>query len=154
MLTRSLIGVTLLSLLAVPGRAKTIGSCAWPPVYELPDKCAIPVMMDVGMYVEILDCCSLSIKLKQVASETYEGCTEIRIRSNFDVELGCEIESTGRVPGDYSCFIDDPKVPMTLSENVAVRDVCVKVEKVRIAYAQPGCNIHVANVTITVKPDC
>ena len=40
-----------------------------------------------------------------------------------------------------------------LSENVAVRNVCVKAEKVQILYAAPGLDVHVADVTITVVPE-
>ena len=121
-------------------------------LYLPEEKCVIPVVMDVGMYVEILDMRNLSIKLKQVEFDTYEGCTEIRIKSNFDLQLGCKVKSTGMVPGEYSCSIDNPKVPLDLSENVVVRNVCVKAENVKTLYAAPGLDVHVADVTITVMP--
>lgn len=122
-------------------------------LYSPQKRCVIPVVMDVGMYVEILDIRSLSIKLKQVEFDTFEGCTEIRIRNNFDLELGCKVTPTGLVPGDFSCYVDDPKVPLDLSENVAVRKVCVKAEKVKILSTPPGLDAHVADVTITIVPE-
>jgi hypothetical protein len=122
-------------------------------LYSPQQRCSIPVKMDIGMYVEILDMQNLSIKLKQVEYDTFEGCTEIRIKSNFDLELGCKIKPTGIVPGDYSCWIDNPKVPLDLSENVAVRKVCVKAENVQILYAAPAIDVHVADVTITIVPE-
>jgi len=109
--------------------------------------------MDVGMYVEILDVRSYSIKLQQVAIGTFEGCTDIRIKSNFDLVLGCQVKPTGRVPGDYSCWFDNPKVALDLSENVSVRKVCVKADDVKTLYTAPGSDIHVADVTVTVIPD-
>ncbi len=153
MLRKSLIGVTLLLVLPISMQAKILRSGFGSLLYLPEKKCVIPVVMDIGMYVEILDVQSLSIKLQQVTFDTYEGCTEIRIKSNFDLELGCKVKSTGMVPGKYSCSIDNPKVPLDLSENVAVRNVCVKAEKVKILYTAPGLDVHVADVTVTVMPE-
>jgi hypothetical protein len=153
MLRKSLIAVILLSLLLISmqatGRTRDFDSILFTPQ----KMCVIPVKLDIGMYVEILDIRNLSIKLKQVGFEEFEGCTEIRIRNNFDLELGCKIKSTGIVPGEYSCWIDDPKVPLSLSNNVTERKVCVKAEKVKILYAAPGLDVHVADVTITIVPE-
>ena len=153
MLRKSLIGVTLLLVLPISMQAKILRSSFSSLLYLPEEKCVIPVVMDIGMYVEILDVRSLSIKLKQVTFDTYEGCTDIRIKSNFDLELGCIVKSTGMVPGEYSCSIDNPKVPFDLSENVVVRNVCVKAEKVKVLYTAPGLDVHVADVTVTVMPD-
>ncbi|MBN2592075.1 MAG: hypothetical protein JXA81_01105 [Sedimentisphaerales bacterium] len=152
MLRKSVIGISLMLLLPpslqAASRTRIFGRFPYAPERV----CNIPVVMDVGMYVEILDVQDLSIKLQQVEFETYEGCTEIRIKSNFDLQLMCKIKPTGMVPGKYSCWIDNPKVPLDLSENVAVRNVCVKAEKVKILYTAPGSDVHVADVTITVMP--
>ena len=153
MLRKSLIVVALLLLMPMSMQAKSVRRYLGFPLYLPSDACVIPVTMDVGMYVEILDVSSYSIKLQQVEFGTFEGCTDIRIKSNFDLELACKVKPTGRVPGDYSCWIDNPKVPLDLSENVTVRKVCVKAEKVKILYAAPGLDVHVADVTITVMPD-
>lgn len=153
MLRKSLIVVTLLSLMPMSVQAKSVRRYLGFPLYLPSDTCVIPVTMDVGMYVEILDVRSYSIKLQQVAFETFEGCTEIKIKSNFDLELGCKVKPTGRVPGDYSCWIDNPKVHLDLSENVSVRKVCVKADNVKVLYVPPGEDIHVANVTVTIIPD-
>jgi hypothetical protein len=157
MLKKSLIAVTLVSLLAASAYAGHIHippPCFWPPVYECLEVCEIPVFMDVGMYIEILCQEDLVIKLVQVAFATYEGCVDIRIKSNFNAELGCKVEATGKVPGTYTCSIDDPKVPATLCSTIAVREVCVKAEDVSIVHITPGTDVHVADVTITAKPDC
>jgi hypothetical protein len=153
MLRKSLIAVILLSLLPVSmqatGRTRDFDSILFTPQ----KMCVIPVKIDIGMYVEILDIRNLSIKLKQVRFEEFEGCTEIQIRNNFDLELGCKIKSNGMVPGEYSCWIDDPKVPLVLSNDVSVRKVCVKAEKVKVLYAAPGLDVHVADVTVTIIPE-
>jgi len=153
MLRKSLIGVILLLVLPISMQAKIMRGSFGSLLYLPEEKCVFPVVMDVGMYVEILDVKDLSIKLQQVEFDTYEGCTEIRIKSNFDLELMCKVKPTGMVPGEYSCSIDNPKVPLDLSENVAVRNVCVKAENVKILYTAPGLDVHVADITITVIPD-
>lgn len=153
MLRKSLIAVILLSLLPVSMRA-TGRTRDFDSILFTPQKmCVIPVKIDIGMYVEILDIRNLSIKLKQVGFEEFEGCTEIKIRNNFDLELGCKIKSNGMVPGEYSCWIDEPKVPLVLSNDVSVRKVCVKAEKVKVLYAAPGLDVHVADVTVTIIPE-
>ena len=153
MLRKSVIAVSLLSLLPISLQAAS-KTRFFPSLAYAPERvCNIPVVMDVGMYVEILDVQHLSIELQQVEFDTYEGCTEIRIKSNFDLHLDCKIKPTGMVPGKYSCWIDNPKVPLDLSENVAVRDVCARAEDVKILYVAPGFDVHVADVTITVIPD-
>jgi len=153
MLKKSIIGILLLLLmppsLHAAGRAGIFDSFPYAPERV----CSIPVIMDVGMYVEILNLKDLLIKLKQVEFETYEGCTEIEIKSNFDLEILCDIKPTGIVPGKYSCWIDNPKVPFDLSERPVVRNVCVKAEKVQILHAAPGLNVHVADVMITIMPE-
>jgi len=153
MLRKSLIWITLLFVLPISMQAKIIRGGFGSLLYLPEEKCVIPVVMDVGMYVEILNVRNLSIKLKQVEFETFEGCTEIQIKSNFNLELVCKVKPTGMVPGEYSCSIDNPKVHLDLSENVTVRNVCVKAEKVKILYAAPGLDVHVADVTITVMPE-
>jgi hypothetical protein len=153
MLRKILIAAILMSLIPVSMQGR-IRKSYFDSVLFTPQKtCVIPVKIDIGMYVEILDIETLSIKLKQVGFETFEGCTEIRIRNNFDLELGCIVKSTGLVPGDYSCWLDDPKVPLNLSNNVEVRKVCVKAEKVKLLYVAPGIDVHAADVTVTIVPD-
>ncbi|MHC4325397.1 MAG: hypothetical protein ACYSUX_14125 [Planctomycetota bacterium] len=152
MLRKSLIGVTILLLLSISIQA-TSRTRIFGRILYLPETtCSIPVTLDVGMYVEILDCKNLSLKLEQTEFDTFEGCTEIRVKSNFDLKLDCKVKPTGMVPGDYSCYIDKPLIPLDLSENVAVRNVCVKAENVKVLYTPPGLDVHVANVTITVIP--
>jgi hypothetical protein len=153
MLRKILIGVALLSLLAVSTQAARRRTYFDTLLFTPQTRCVIPVKMDIGMYVEVLDVRNLGIKLIQVGFETFEGCTDIQIRNNFDLELGCEIRPTGIVPGDYSCWIDNPKVPLNLSNDVEVRKVCVRAENVKILYTGPGLDVHVADVTVTIVPD-
>jgi len=153
MLKKSVIGILLLLLLPPTLQAARRAGIFDSFPYAPERVCSIPVVMDVGMYVEILNLKDLSIKLKQVEFETYEGCTEIEIKSNFDLEILCDIKPTGKVAGDFSCWIDNPHVRFNLSERPEVRNVCVRAEKVQILYNAPGLDVHVADVTITVMPE-
>jgi hypothetical protein len=160
MLRKSVIWILLLLLLPsslqarnrtrqATNRARIFGRLPYAPERV----CNVPVIIDVGMYVEILDVEDLSIKLQQVEFETYQGCTEIKIKTNFDLQMLCDIKPTGLLPGKYSCWIDNPKVPFDFSERPAVRNVCVKAEEVQILHSAPGLDVHVADVTITVMPE-
>jgi hypothetical protein len=153
MLRKSVIGILLLLLLSpslqATSRKRIFGRLPYAPERI----CNIPVIMDVGMYVELLNIEDLSIKLQQVEFETYQGCAEIKIKTNIDLEILCDIKPTGVVPGNYSCWIDNPKVPFDFSDRPAVRNVCVKAEKVQILHVAPGLDVHVADVTLTVMPE-
>lgn len=153
MLRKNVIWISLLLLmppsLQATSRTRIFGRLPYAPERI----CNIPVVMDVGMYVEILNVKNLSIKLQQIEFETYQGCTEVEIKSNFDLEILCKVKPTGVVPGKYSCWIDNPKVPFDFSDRPVVRKVCVKAEKVQILHVAPGSDVHVADVTLTVMPE-
>jgi hypothetical protein len=153
MLRKSVIGILLL-LLQSPSLQATSRTRIFGRFQYAPERiCNIPVIMDVGTYVEILNVEDLSIKLQQVELETFQGCTEIKIKSNVDLEILCKVKPTGIVPGKYSCWIDNPKVPFDFSDRPTVRNICVKAEKVQILHAAPGLDVHVADVTLTVMPE-
>ena len=98
MLRKILIAVILLALMPASIQAARRTGDFDSILFSPQKRCVIPVVMDIGMYVEVLDIRNLSIKLKQVEFDTFEGCTEIGIRTNFDLELGCKVELTGLVP--------------------------------------------------------
>jgi len=56
MLRKSLIGVTLLLVLPISMQAKILRSGFGSLLYLPEEKCVIPVVMDIGMYVEIWMC--------------------------------------------------------------------------------------------------
>jgi hypothetical protein len=158
MLKKTLIGVVLLTMLGiaiVPATAGEIKSYDWPCEFKFVDLCDIPVYLDVGLYVEILDQHALKIKLEQEDIDTYSGCVTIKIKTNFDIILGCYVvgnDISKDMGGFFSCNIDDPFVCKTLCETVAEREVCVKYDKVNIVHHDFGKNIRVGTAIIQVKP--
>jgi spore coat polysaccharide biosynthesis protein SpsF (cytidylyltransferase family) len=156
MLKKSILGVVLLALVAMPAYAGHMKRTDWPCEFKFVDLCDIPVYMNVGLYVEILDQHLLKIILEQEDIDTYSGCVTIYIKSNFDLILGCytELKDAGQqMGGKMTCEINpDTFVPKTLCEGVAEREVCVNYDKVGITHHDYGKDILVGDVIIQVKP--
>jgi len=155
MLKKSILGVVL-ALVAMPAYAGHMKAYSWPCEFKFLDLCEIPVFMDVGLYVEILDQDELKIVLEQEDIDTYSGCVTIQIKSNFDLILGCytkDNDASKAMGGSLSCEIKpDVFVPKTLCETVAEREVCVTYDEVAIVHHDFGKNIEVGSVVIQVKP--
>jgi len=148
--------LTVLGMAVVPATAGELKRYDWPCEFKFVDLCDIPVYMNVGLYVEILDQHMLKILLEQEDIDTYSGCVTIDIKSNFDLILGCytELKEAGlEMGGKMSCEIKpDTFVPKTLCNTVAEREVCVKYDKVKITHHDYGKDVLVGNVIIQVKP--
>jgi hypothetical protein len=159
MLKKTLIGLVLLTTLGiaiVPATAGHIKAYTWPCEFKFLDLAEIPVYLDVGLYVEILDQDQLRIKLEQEDIDTYSGCVTFQIKSNFGLILGCytkDNDASKAMGGSLSCEIKpDVFVPKTLCETVAEREVCVTYDEVAIVHHDFGKNILVGSVVIQVKP--
>jgi hypothetical protein len=121
----------------------------WPTAYVPQEVATIPVVMDIGYYISILNQETLKIKLKQVSIKDYEGCTDMVVVSNFNLALSCHITSTGKVTGDYSCSV----APANLNSPGGTATVCAKLKNANLTQVPGGLkDVHVANVTIKVTP--
>jgi hypothetical protein len=159
MLKKTLIGVVLLTMLGimiVPVTAGELKRYDWPCEFAWVDiNCEIPIYMNVGLYVEILDQDHLAIYLEQEDIDTYSGCCNIQIKCNFDLILGCYVldnDTSKAMGGSFSCSIDVPEVPATLCNCVEEREVCVTYDRVGLSHIDYGKNIEVGTVIIQVKP--
>jgi len=162
MLKKSIIGLILLALAMPAFAGDTISykweKGTWPVVFKFMPSCdRVKVIMNVGYYVSILDCKKLKIKLNQESISKYYGCTDFKIKCNFDLELGSSVYPTAAGLelqsnlGKWSTWIDgDNFVDATTSW--AKRRVCVRVKDVGILNADPNKELHVANVHIMVRP--
>jgi len=147
---RSVLIVGLLAVLwTVAAPAGEIRTDYWPCALVPQEITTIPVLMDVGYWVEIVNQDAF-IKLKQITMNTYEGCTNLRVRCNADLIVNCSILPTGAVPGTYSCSISGSANVKCPGGTVTV---CAKLKNPNLT-SQPGgsVNVHVANVAITVVP--
>jgi hypothetical protein len=160
MLKRSLIAVAVVAILATSAQAGHLKLYDWPGHWVW--DCVwfdfeIPVYMKIGMYIEITNKDgkqSWEIVMKQIEWQKYKGCTDLYIKTNFNAELCCSYTSNGTVPGEYWCYFDDKCVPATLSNEVAVRQVCVEGKKVKIVHASPNNKLRVGTLKIGAKPGC
>lgn len=120
----------------------------WPCAPMPQEITSIPVIMDVGYWVEIVNQGDV-IKLKQVNIHTYEGCTDLVVRTNTDIRLSCSISPNGKVPGTYSCSITGADIDAPGGH----ANICAKLTEANLS-AVPGgtTNLQVAVVTVRVVP--
>jgi hypothetical protein len=146
---KALFAVAAVALLAVVAQAGEIKIHQWPCTLTPVEITTIPVVMDVGYWVQIPDQDKLKITLAQVSIHVYEGCTNMTVKSNV-ATLSTSITKTGDVPGDYSSWIDgSASIPMGTS---SVK-VCAKVVNADLSGVPGGTTgKQVATVTIKVVP--
>ncbi len=143
------IGCLLAVLWAVAAPAGGIKTHYWPCQFVPQEVGSIPVLMDIGYWIEIVNQ-NAFIKLIQTSINTYEGCTNLRVRCNADLTMSCTIAPTGAVPGTYSCSI-------TQGANIGIPGgtitVCAKLKNPNLAGQAGGTpNVHVATITLWVMP--
>ena len=128
--------------------------------YTALDICKIPVYMEIGMYIEIIDCDNAEILMTQVDCGNvadfpcYAGETTVHAVSNFDALLGLNTTITA---GDilhsdnFGCAITSgASVPGDGNEHAVTIGCAAK--KAKLYKHVPGTKVEVAEVTITVKP--
>ena len=143
----------------------------WPWEYKALDVCVIPIKMQVGMYVQVIDCKKKKIVLKQVdctdmsgvtegavgnKADTdypcYHGCTDFNVRANFEVKMGTSLEKVGDTIDSWSAYYKGGDVVPGDGEFHNIK-VCVAAWKSKIYKAAPGDEVDVGKLHITVKPN-
>ena len=168
MVKKSLIAIALLAILATTVQAGDSAANPrkfdddWPWTYTALEICQIPVYMDVGYYVELIDCHKKSIVLKQVSCDSiskaskyfpcYFGCTKFKIRANFEVKLGTKLyKDTIGIIKSWSVALSDDIVPGDGSQHEI--EACISAWDAEIWKNAPGNKVKVGEVAITVKPN-
>jgi hypothetical protein len=179
MLKKTLIGLVVLSFLAIPAMAAEEQDAAgdvfklkahdWNAtiVFQPIDlDFKVKVLMDVGLYFEInnkKDLVDTGIKITQKSMHIYEGCSiAMNIQTNFDMvlsatiaatDLGAKLEGTWAVEvRDENCEAKSENVPKTLSPVTQKRKIWVQLTDPKVFELEFGKDKHVANVTLNVKP--
>ncbi len=174
LLTIAVVALLAGSVQAVdPGKYQKKFDAMWPYEYIYVEVCTIPILMDVGYFVQLEKCGDYKIKLKQVPcgdigkSATkdfpcYEDCETIKVRANFEAKMG------GNVVSIRSWFDDDDTkvvygdcgegcIPDIVPPdgNWHEKKVCVQAWDVEIWDASDGQGeneYRVGDLEITVKP--
>lgn len=135
-------------LLTTSLQAGEIQTHAWPVQFVPLEVAAFPVVLDVGFWMEIVNQGDV-IKLQPVTVHRYEGCIDVRVRTNFNLLLSCTITPTGAIGGTYTATITNAAI----SVPSGVARLCVTLNNANLA-GQPGgsTNVHVATVTVRVVP--
>jgi hypothetical protein len=165
MVKRTLIAIAVVALIAtsvqaaVPnGSVKEDGS--WPTTYVAVDLCTMPVVMDVGMYVQVKDCGDRKIKLVQVDCPDgrdfpcYSDCEDVEVRANFAAVLGTKLATLGdpNAPTfSWTSYFDGASTVPGDGEYHKIT-VCVDAWAMQIWKAGPGDEVKIGTLTLTVKP--
>ncbi len=124
--------------------------------------CTIPIKMNIGMYVQVLDCKKKKLVLDQVDCgdigkgagdfPCYYGEVSFDVIANFEVKMGQELEKVGDVIDQWSCsYIGGDVVPG--DGNPHPMKVSVSAWKARIYKHAAGDEVDVGKLHITVKPN-
>jgi hypothetical protein len=159
---------------SVPGIDKDTGvkvdgneKVYWPYEYKKLPICAMPVLMEIGMYVEVQDCKDKKIKLKQVDCgdigkgggdfPCYVDCESIAVTANFDVEMDGYLEKNdlgSKVIDKWEVFYDGGNIVPGDGSNHTV-NVCVRAWHAFLwkSAGVYGEEIQVGTLYVTARPD-
>jgi hypothetical protein len=143
-------------------------SIFWPFEYKALDLCVIPVKMKVGVFVQIEECHKRKIVIKQVECgdigknsqgdwPCYKGCETIKVRANIDVKLGLKTAKVGPILDKWSASFTDGDT-VAGGAGWVPHEICVTAWKAKLfeadaSAAMAGSEVHVGDVTVTVKPN-
>jgi hypothetical protein len=130
--------------------------------YDSVNICTIPVKMEIGMYIKIIDCNKKEIWLRQVpcgdvgASDShypcYAGSVTVKAIANFNAKLGLSTSKDGSILDNLTCGITSGDVvPGDGNQHDVV--ISCKSTKAKLWAHAPGDKVNVGSVTITVKPN-
>ena len=140
--------VALVIFLASFARAGEIKTHQWPTQFVPVEVASFPVVMDIGFWMEIVNQGDI-IRLHQVTVHRYEGCIDLRVRTNFPLIMSCVISPTGAVAGTYTASMQNASV----TPPNGIVTLCATLTNANLT-GQPGgvTNVHVATVTVRVQP--
>lgn len=140
-------------------------SWSWPATFDFQDICVIPVRMDVGFWIRVVDCKNLVLNLKQVEIHKYSGSVNAVIQCNVNVELSVvwakdpdislsgDLMTYGSSASVTPSLLDAPGGTVTISLTLSNVDIAgiVKNSARSISGGQNG--VKVGTVTLRVRPN-
>jgi len=127
----------------------------WPATYDWQDLCVIPVRMDVGIWIKLIDCKTRKLDLKQVSIHKYSGSTTVGVVTNTAMQIDAYWTKTTTLSlGSYSSSVSTS--PSTLIASTSTQNVTVTLtlSDVNIGGLPGGSNCFVVGtVTVRVRPN-
>jgi len=125
----------------------------WPATYDFMDVCVIPVHMDVGFWIRVIDAKQKELKLKQVQIHQYTGTVDLGVECNANIELSVSwAKKDGVNLGSYShTAAVSPSKLVAPGGTVTVRLTLSDVD-LRNLLGGTNC-LEVGTVTVKVRPD-
>jgi len=151
MLKRSLIAVVAVAVLATVAQAGYIKTHDWPTTYVPQELTSIPVLVDVGYYVKVLDQ-TKKIKMHQKtgAPTDFEGSVTIKVRTNFDLTLIAAISPKGTISASsWGCSLAPENVNAGTTTDVVVTATA---NGLAVENVPANTEAEVATVKISVVP--
>jgi len=151
MLKRSLIAVVAVAVLATVAQAGYIKTHDWPTTYVPQELTSIPVIVDVGYYVKVMDQ-TKTIKMHQLtgAPTNFSGNTTIKVRTNFNLTLSCAINPKGNVTASsWGCSLSPENVDAGTTTDVVVTATA---NGLAVENVPANTEVEVATVKISVVP--
>lgn len=148
MLKQAWMATLVAAALTTAASARSLEVRYWPVTFTPEKLLTIPVVMDVGLWMDIR-IQGDAIKLHQVDARRFEGCIDVRVRSNFNARLLYSIASTGAVGGWFTTLPEyaDVKVPGGMVT------VCARLTEADFSNVPGGSrDLQVANITVEVIP--
>jgi hypothetical protein len=121
--------------------------------YQFQDLCTFKVKMDVGYWIQINNCKSLQLNLKQVDIHTYEGSVNPEFTANAEFEVSARFDKNSvDLGGDWKKTITwTPDNIVTAG--TSTKNLKLKLEKVKLDNLAGGTNcLEIGTMTISVRP--
>jgi hypothetical protein len=124
----------------------------WPATYDYKEVCVIPVRMDVGFWIKVIDCKDKKLNLKQIEIHKYAGSVDLAIQCNVNIQLSA---SWSKASGMPTMNQDSLSVtPSTLDAPGGTVTVYLKLKDVDLGGLAGGQNcLQVGTVTLKVRPN-
>jgi len=154
-----LLGIAAVALFALPAFAMKEKYDGWQYSYVAQMVKDFPVKMVIPWYIHIVNEKDWVLELSQIECgddfPCFKGCKQLKIRTNFDATLECEVRDT-KMGGDWKCWYENPGPEIDKGNVDRLTDVCVKVKKADLLdddlQSKAGQKIQVATLRILVKP--
>jgi len=124
----------------------------WPATYDYQDVCVIPVRMDVGFWIKIVDAKDKKLDLKQVEIHKYAGSVDVTIQCNVNIQLEAKWSKASGMPTMNQDSISVS--PSTLDAPGGTVTIALKLKDVDLSGMSGGQNcIQVGTVALRVRPN-